>query len=63
MKVTCAASASSFSDSSVGIGKMVTATGIVLSGADAGNYVLASTTATTTASITQAVEYMPLIVR
>src|SRR5262249_14941234 len=34
--------------------KTVTATGLTLSGADAGNYTLASTTATTTANITAA---------
>jgi hypothetical protein len=43
-----------FTDPYVGNGKTVTATGLTLSGADAGNYVLASTNATTTASITPA---------
>ena len=39
-------------DKNVGTGKTVTVTGITITGADAGNYVLASTTATTTANIT-----------
>jgi MBG domain-containing protein/YDG domain-containing protein/concanavalin A-like lectin/glucanase superfamily protein/uncharacterized protein DUF2341 len=43
-----------FADKNVGNGKTVTATGLSLSGANAGNYVLASTTATTTANITAA---------
>jgi hypothetical protein len=42
-----------FSDKSVATGKTVTATGLSLSGTDAGNYTV-STTATTTADITQA---------
>ncbi|CAB1213984.1 hypothetical protein SFB21_1385 [Acinetobacter bouvetii] len=41
-----------FSDKNVANGKVVTATGLRLSGADAGNYVLASTTLTDTADIT-----------
>lgn len=41
-----------FADPNVGVGKTVTVTGIVLSGPAAGNYQVASTTATTTASIT-----------
>ena len=40
-----------FADKNVGIGKTVTATGFTLSGADAGNYVLGSSSATTAASI------------
>jgi hypothetical protein len=40
-----------FSDKNVGVGKTVTATGLSLSGADAGNYTV-NTTATTTADIT-----------
>jgi hypothetical protein len=44
----------SFPDKNVGAGKTVTATGLSLSGADAGNYQLASTSATTTADITLA---------
>jgi subtilisin family serine protease len=50
--VTCAAGSASFSDANPGANKTVTATGITLSGAAAGNYQLSSTTATTTASIT-----------
>src|SRR5262249_31648835 len=43
-----------FSDKNVGSGKTVTVNGISISGPDAGNYSLASTTATTTADITAA---------
>jgi hypothetical protein len=43
-----------FSDPNVGAGKMVTATGLGLSGTKAGNYVLVSTTVTTTANIAAA---------
>src|SRR5438034_778124 len=43
-----------FADKNLGNGKTVTATGLSLSGADAGYYVLASSTATTTANITAA---------
>jgi hypothetical protein len=50
--VTDAYTSAAFSDKSVGTGKTVTVTGIAISGADAPNYALASTTATTTASIT-----------
>jgi hypothetical protein len=42
----------SFSDKNVGSGKAVTMTGLALSGADARNYQLGSTSATTTAAIT-----------
>jgi hypothetical protein len=42
----------SFSDKNAGTGKTITVTGISLSGPDAGNYSLASTTTTTTADIT-----------
>src|SRR5204863_26736 len=49
--VTCAGTAA-FDTALVGTGKTVTVTGIALSGAAAGNYTLASTTATTTANIT-----------
>ncbi|HEY1526434.1 MAG TPA: YDG domain-containing protein [Candidatus Angelobacter sp.] len=41
-----------FSDKNVGTGKLVSVTGISLSGADSGNYSLTSTTASTTADIT-----------
>src|SRR5204863_4125243 len=46
--VTCAGAAT-FDTALVGTGKTVTVTGIALSGAAAGNYALATTTATTTA--------------
>ena len=49
--VGCTGSAA-FATASVGVGKTVTASGLTLTGADAGNYTLASTTATTTAAIT-----------
>jgi len=41
-----------FGDKNVGTGKAVSVTGIALSGTDAGNYTLASTTAATSADIT-----------
>jgi subtilisin-like proprotein convertase family protein len=41
-----------FSDPTVANGKIVSATGLALSGTQAGNYVLSSTTATTSANIT-----------
>jgi hypothetical protein len=44
----------SFADKNVGIGKTVTVTGLSISGADASNYTLSSTTDTTTANITKA---------
>ena len=50
--VTCSAARRPSTRASVGTGKTVTVTGITLSGAAAGNYTLASTTATTTANIT-----------
>lgn len=46
--------ASSFADKNAGTGKTVTSTGLSLSGADAGNYVLASTMVTDTADIAKA---------
>jgi hypothetical protein len=42
----------SFADKNAGIGKTVSVTGLSLSGADAGNYELASTSVSTTADIT-----------
>lgn len=42
-----------FADKNAGNGKAVAVNGIALSGADAGNYVLSGTTASTTANITQ----------
>ena len=50
--LTAADSAVSFADKNVGTGKPVTVAGITITGTDAGNYTLASTNATTTASIT-----------
>ena len=44
--------AASFADKNVGTAKTVTVAGISIAGTDAGNYVLASTSATTTASVT-----------
>ena len=41
-----------FDDKNVGTGKAVSVSGATLSGTDAGNYVLASSTGTTTADIT-----------
>ena len=49
--VTCTGTAA-FDTASVGAGKTVTVSGLTLTGAAAGNYTLASTTATTTAAIT-----------
>jgi hypothetical protein len=52
--VTCSAAAASFASMYPANGITVTATGISLGGTAAGNYVLSSTTATTSANITQA---------
>ncbi|HEX3235655.1 MAG TPA: YDG domain-containing protein [Gemmatimonadales bacterium] len=52
--VTLTGGNATFDTKDIGTGKTVTATTLVLSGADAGNYVLASTTVTTTADITSA---------
>jgi hypothetical protein len=52
--VSLTGGAASFDNKNVGTGKSVTATGLSLSGADAGNYTLASDSASTTASITPA---------
>lgn len=49
--VTLEAGVVSFSSSTAGTGKIVTASGLYLSGADAGNYSLSATTATTIATI------------
>jgi hypothetical protein len=49
--VTLNAAAAAFDNSAAGTGKTVTATGLTLAGADAGNYELSVTTATTTATI------------
>ncbi len=50
--VNCAGGTANFDNKNVGTGKTVTATGLGLGGADAGNYQLSSTTATDTADIT-----------
>ena len=46
--VTVSGTSAAYDTKNVGTGKSVTATGLVLSGADAGNYVLTSTTASDT---------------
>jgi len=46
----------SFGDKNVGVGKTVTASGLALTGADAGNYLLSTT------SVTDAASIMPLVV-
>ena len=51
--LTISNSGASFADKNAGANKTVTVNGIALGGADAGNYIV-NTTATTTASITQA---------
>ena len=50
--VTLTVGAANFSDPNAGTNKLVTATGLALTGSAAGNYVLSATTATTTANIT-----------
>jgi hypothetical protein len=50
--ITINFTSATFADANVGTGKPVTVTGISISGSDATNYSLASTTATTTANIT-----------
>ena len=50
--VTAAYTSASFADKNVGNGKTVSVSGISISGADAGNYTLLNTTASTTANIT-----------
>ncbi len=52
--VTVSQSAAAFTTKNVGTGKTINVSGISLSGADAANYSLQNTTATTTANITQA---------
>src|SRR4030095_6952798 len=47
-----AAGRNAFADANVGTGKTVTATNISLNGTASGNYILSSTSATTTANIT-----------
>ncbi|HEY8875918.1 MAG TPA: YDG domain-containing protein, partial [Roseateles sp.] len=52
--LTVATSSGAFTDKNVATGKTVNITGLSLGGADAGNYTLASSIATTTADITKA---------
>lgn len=52
--LTLSNTSASFADKNAGSNKVVTVNGIAAGGADAGNYALAATTATTKASITQA---------
>src|SRR5206468_1452074 len=52
--VTDSYGSASFADKNVGMGKSVSVAGITIAGADAGNYALQSTTATTAADITKA---------
>ncbi|MGK5051977.1 YDG domain-containing protein [Janthinobacterium sp. RB2P8] len=52
--LTLSNTSASFADKNAGSNKVITVKGIAAGGADAGNYSLASTTATTTASITPA---------
>src|SRR5262249_18947959 len=49
--VTCVPGAGTFDTPTVGTGKLVTVTGLTLSGANAANYTLANPTATTSATI------------
>ncbi|WP_130648686.1 YDG domain-containing protein [Egicoccus halophilus] len=51
--VTAAHAAAAFDDKLVGTGKTVTVTGITIAGADARNYTLSNTTATSSADITK----------
>ncbi|MBB6488498.1 YDG domain-containing protein [Rhizobium lusitanum] len=53
--LTVATSTGAFSDRNAGTGKLVNISGLTLGGADAGNYELADTTATTTADISRRV--------
>jgi filamentous hemagglutinin family protein len=52
--LTVASGSGSFADKNAADGKTVSITGLTLGGADAGNYTLASTTASTTANISKA---------
>lgn len=58
--LTVVADSANFSSATVGVDKGVTVTGLGLSGADAGNYVLASSSANTTADITSSADTWPL---
>ena len=53
-KLTVATATGSFADKNAASGKTVSVTGISLGGSDAGNYTLANTTASTTATISRA---------
>ncbi|APV45125.1 hypothetical protein Dform_01806 [Dehalogenimonas formicexedens] len=52
--VTLTGGTATFDTAAIGTGKTVTVIGLTVGGADAGNYTLSSTSATTTANITQA---------
>ena len=52
--VTASATSYAYNNANAGENKTITASGITLTGADAGNYTLSSTTATTTGTITKA---------
>lgn len=52
--LTVASATGAFADKNAGAGKMVNITGLALGGTDAGNYTLASTMASTTATIVKA---------
>ena len=52
--VTVAGGSGAFADKNAGVGKSVSITGLSLGGADAGNYTLGTSTATTTADISKA---------
>ncbi len=52
--LTVASATGAFADKNAGAGKTVNITGLALGGTDAGNYTLASTTASTTATIVKA---------
>ncbi|UDF32960.1 UNVERIFIED_ORG: YDG domain-containing protein (plasmid) [Roseateles sp. XES5] len=52
--LTVASATGAFLDKNAGAGKAIAVTGLSLGGADAGNYVLADTTATATADVTKA---------
>ncbi len=54
-RVSVTASGVNFADKNVGLSKQVNVTGLTLSGADSGNYLLASTGITTSAAISQRV--------
>ena len=57
--VTASATSYAYNNANAGENKTITASGITLTGADAGNYTLSSTTATTTGTITKADQAAP----